>query len=130
MGFSVSTDDRLTIVDVTDRVRERVPNDCESGLCTVFVEHTTAGLVVQENEPRLRCDLESFLRDLVPDEGHAHDEIDDNADSHLRAAMVGPSVTVPVRDGEFAIGTWQSILLVEFDGPRTRRLSVTTVDGG
>ena len=129
MGLSVSTDDRLTIVDVTDRVRERVPNDCESGLCTTFVEHTTAGLVVQENEPRLCGDLESFLRDLVPNAGHAHDEIDDNADSHLRAALVGPSVTVPIRDGELATGTWQSILLVEFDGPRTRRLSVTTVDG-
>ena len=125
MAFEVSTDDRLTTVDVTDRVRERVPGDCESGVCTAFVEHTTAGLAIQENEPRLRGDIESFLRDLVPDGGHAHDELDGNADSHLRATLLGPSVTIPVEDGRLATGTWQSVLLVECDGPRTRRVSVT-----
>ncbi|WP_254763924.1 secondary thiamine-phosphate synthase enzyme YjbQ [Natrinema marinum] len=128
MTFSVETDSRLTTVDVTDYIAAAVPDDCESGTCTAFVEHTTAGLVVQENEPRLRGDLESFLRDLVPDEGHAHDELDGNADSHLRAALVGPDVTIPIENGTPALGTWQSVLLVECDGPRTRRVSVTTVD--
>ena len=125
MRFTVDTEARLTTVDVTDRVASAVPDDLESGLCTAFVEHTTAALVVQENEPRLRGDLENFLSDLVPDEGHAHDELDDNADSHLRATLLGPSVTIPVEDGALATGTWQSILLVECDGPRTRRVSVT-----
>ena len=125
MRFSVDTDARLTTVDVTDRVAAAVPDDLESGLCTAFVEHTTAALVVQENEPRLRGDLESFLSALVPDEGHAHDELDGNADSHLRATLLGPSVTIPVEDGRLATGTWQSVLLVECDGPRTRRVSVT-----
>ncbi|SEQ37223.1 secondary thiamine-phosphate synthase enzyme YjbQ [Natrinema salaciae] len=127
MAFTVETESRLTTVDVTDRIAAAVPEDLESGTCTAFVEHTTAGLVVQENEPRLRGDLESFLRDLVPDEGHAHDQLDRNADSHLRAALVGPDVTIPVADGELALGTWQSALLVECDGPRTRTVSVTTV---
>ncbi|MFB1064089.1 secondary thiamine-phosphate synthase enzyme YjbQ [Natrinema sp. H-ect4] len=127
MGFSVETESRLTTVDVTERIAAAVPDDLESGTCTAFVEHTTAGLVVQENESRLRGDLESFLRDLVPDEGHAHDELDGNADSHLRAALISPDVTVPVEDGELALGTWQSVLFVECDGPRTRTVSVTTV---
>ena len=125
MRFTVDTDARLTTVDVTDRVATAVPDDLESGLCTAFVEHTTAALVVQENEPRLRDDLETFLADLVPEAGHAHDELDGNADSHLRATLLGPSVTIPVEDGSLATGTWQSILLVECDGPRTRRVSVT-----
>ena len=125
MRFTVDTDARLTTVDVTDRVARAVPDDLESGLCTAFVEHTTAALVVQENEPRLRDDLETFLADLVPEAGHAHDELDGNADSHLRATLLGPSVTIPVEDGSLATGTWQSILLVECDGPRTRRVSVT-----
>ncbi|WP_255191465.1 secondary thiamine-phosphate synthase enzyme YjbQ [Natronobeatus ordinarius] len=125
MRFTVDTEARLTTVDVTDRVSSAVPDDLESGLLTAFVEHTTAALVVQENEPRLRGDLENFLSDLVPDEGHAHDELDGNADSHLRATLLGPSVTIPVEDGALATGTWQSILLVECDGPRTRRVSVT-----
>lgn len=127
MELQVETDARTTTVDVTERVREAVPEDCESGLCTVFVEHTTAAVVVQEAEPRLRGDIETLIGDVVPDEGHAHDELDGNADSHLRAMLLGPDTTVPVTDGDLALGTWQSILLVECDGPRTRRLSVTVV---
>ncbi|PCR89780.1 secondary thiamine-phosphate synthase enzyme YjbQ [Natrinema ejinorense] len=127
MSFAVTTESRLTTVDVTDRIAAAVPDGLEAGICTAFVQHTTAGLVVQEAEPRLRGDFESFLRDVVPDEGHAHDELDGNADSHLRASLVGPDVTVPVADGELALGTWQSVLLVECDGPRTRTVSVTTV---
>ncbi|RKD97445.1 secondary thiamine-phosphate synthase enzyme YjbQ [Halopiger aswanensis] len=125
--FTVDTDARLTTIDITDQIGAAVPDDLESGTCTAFVEHTTAGLVVQENERRLREDLESFLSELVPDEGHAHDQLDGNADSHLRATLVGPDVTIPVRDGEPALGTWQSVLFVECDGPRTRTVSVTTV---
>lgn len=126
MPLHVETESRLTTVDVTDRVRAAV-EDCEHGVATVFVEHTTAALVIQENEPRLRGDLESFVSGLVPDEGHAHDELDGNADSHLRAAVFGPSVTVPIEDGDLALGQWQSIFLLECDGPRRRRLSVRTV---
>ncbi|MFA9415442.1 secondary thiamine-phosphate synthase enzyme YjbQ [Natrinema sp. HArc-T2] len=127
MTFSVDTDTRLTTVDVTDQVAAAVPDDLKAGLCTAFVRHTTAGLVVQENEPRLRGDIESFLGEVVPDEGHAHDDLDGNADSHLRAALVGPDVTIPVENGELALGTWQSVLLLECDGPRTRTVTVTTV---
>lgn len=123
--FSVETDGRLSIVDVTDRVRNAVPNDAD-GVCTVFVRHTTAGLTVNEAEARLLGDLEGFLGDVVPDQGWKHDRIDDNADSHLRASLVGPDVSVPVADGDLALGTWQSILLVECDGPRTRELVVET----
>lgn len=125
MEFTVETEARLTTANVTDRVADAVPDDLESGTCTAFVRHTTAGLLVQEDEPNLRADLESFLADLVPDEGHAHDRLDGNADAHLRAALVGPDVTVPVENGDLALGTWQSILLVECDGPRTRTISVT-----
>jgi secondary thiamine-phosphate synthase enzyme len=106
--FSVDTDDRLTTVDVTDRVAATVP-DGASGVCTAFVCHTTAALVVQENESRLRGDVEGFLADLVPDEGHAHDRLDGNADSHLQATILGPDVSVPVADGDLELGTWQSI---------------------
>ncbi len=125
--FTVETDDRLTTVDVTDRIADLVPDDLAVGTVTAFVGHTTAGLLVQENESRLRGDLETFLGDLVPDEGHAHDQLDGNADSHLRAALVGPDVTIPVADGEPALGTWQSIFVLECDGPRTRTVTVTVL---
>ncbi len=125
--LSVDTGERLTTVDVTDRVAAAVP-DGANGVCTAFVRHTTAALVVQENESRLRGDIEGYLTDLVPDEGHAHDRIDDNADSHLRATVLGPDVSVPVTDGDLELGTWQSILLVECDGPRSREVAVAVTD--
>lgn len=122
--FRVSTDERLTTVDVTDEVAALLPDDAD-GVATVFAEHTTCGLVVQEAESRLLGDVEDFLAGLVPDEGHAHDRLDGNADAHLRATVLGASETVPVEDGSLALGTWQSLLLVECDGPRSRTVSVT-----
>jgi secondary thiamine-phosphate synthase enzyme len=124
--LEVSTGARVDVVDVTDRVREAVPNDCERGVCTVFVPHTTAGVAVNEHEQGLLEDLEGALESLVPEgDGYAHDRVDDNADAHLRATLLGESASIPVRDGSLALGTWQSVLFVECDGPRTRTLDVT-----
>ncbi|WP_225334492.1 secondary thiamine-phosphate synthase enzyme YjbQ [Halomicrobium urmianum] len=121
--FTVETDRRLQVVDVTDRVREALPDDAD-GTATVFSRHTTAGVAVNEAESRLLGDYEAMLADLVPDEGWDHDELDGNADSHLRSLLVGASETVPVSEGDLGLGTWQSILLVECDGPRTRTVEV------
>lgn len=123
MEFEVSTSERTETVDVTERVEAALPSEV-AGTCTVFVRHTTAALVVNEAESRLQSDVESFLHDLVADGDWAHDNIDDNADSHLRALVLGPSVTLPVSDGQLDVGRWQSVLLVECDGPRTRTVGV------
>jgi secondary thiamine-phosphate synthase enzyme len=126
MGTSrilVSTEERLSVVDVTDRVQDTVPSDLQ-GSCTVFARHTTTGVTVNEAESRLLSDFESALSALVPDEGWEHDALDGNADAHVRAMLVGPSETVPVVDGDLDLGTWQSVLLVDCDGPRERALDV------
>ena len=129
MEIDVRTSDRVDVVDVTSEVAAAVPDDLESGTCTVFVPHTTAGVIVNENESRLLSDLEDALETLVPrGEGYDHDEIDDNADAHLRAMLLGESATVPVVEGELALGTWQSIMFVDCDGPRSRRLQVVVTD--
>ena len=126
MPFQVSTTDRLDVVDITEEVEDRVPTDTEDGICTVFVQHTTAGVVVNEAEQRLLGDIKSYLQELVHDaDGYAHDALDGNADSHLRTLLLDESVSVPVRDGSLALGTWQSVLLVDCDGPRTRSVTVT-----
>jgi secondary thiamine-phosphate synthase enzyme len=125
--ITVETDRRTQVKDVTEAVAATVPEDA-TGTATVFSQHTTAAVVVNEGEQRLLQDVEGFLDGLVPDAGWAHDEIDDNADSHLRALLLGPGETVPVADGRLQLGTWQSILLVELDGPRSRTLSVTVRD--
>lgn len=113
---------------MTAQVDQEIPDDAESGICTVFVRHTTAGVVVNENEHRLLSDIEGFLEEVVPgDGGYHHDTIDDNADAHLRSILLGESVTVPVSAGKLALGTWQSVLFVESDGPRPREVEVVTV---
>ncbi len=122
-SVTVSTDDRLCVQDVTDEVAAAVPDDAD-GTVTVYSQHTTAAITVNEAESRLLGDFETALADLVPDEGWAHDELDGNADSHVRAMLVGPSETVPVVDGDLALGRWQSILFVECDGPRSRTVQV------
>lgn len=127
-SFGVETDAKTQVINVTDEVRAAVPDDA-TGVCTVFVKHTTAGVVVQENETNLVGDTENFLDDLVPDEGHAHDRLDGNADSHLRATLAGSDVSIPVEDGELTLGTWQSVLFVECDGPRRREVVVRVVKG-
>lgn len=119
----ISTSDRLEVSDITDRVAEAIPEGM-TGTITIFVEHTTAAVTVNEGESRLLGDFETALGDLVPEEGWAHDQIDDNADSHIRALLVGPSTTIPVANGDLDLGTWQSILFVECDGPRTRQVRI------
>ena len=124
--MQIETSDRFDIVDITSEVRDAVPGDCDSGLCTVFVQHTTAGVVINEAEKGLLSDIETFLGELVSQrDGYEHDAIDDNADSHLRSVLLDESVSIPVVDGELDLGTWQSVLLIECDGPQTRSVTVT-----
>ncbi len=123
MEFQVSTSERVDIVDITEEVNRRIFSDADT--CTVFVPHTTAGVVINENESGLLADLESALSQLVPEGSHyQHDQIDDNADAHLRSMLLGSDVTIPVESGDLALGTWQSILFVDCDGPRTRTVRV------
>jgi secondary thiamine-phosphate synthase enzyme len=122
-SFDISTDGRCDVTDVTSQVEAALSADA-SGTVTVFVKHTTAAIAVNEAESRLLSDMETALEDLIPDSGWEHDSLDGNADSHLRALLVGPGETVPVRDGSLELGTWQSILLIECDGPRTRTVQI------
>jgi len=124
--LELSSTERVEIIDVT----ERLPRVCREagvrdGFAVVICEHTTAAVCVNEAEPSLLADLQAALERLVPREaGYAHNRIDDNADAHLRATLVGHSVTVAVQGGAPVLGTWQRVLFVELDGPRRRRLRV------
>jgi len=122
-SVQISTSDRTSVLDITDRVETTLADDRE-GTVTVFVKHTTAGITVNEAESRLLGDFERALETLVDDGGWEHDEIDDNADAHVRSLLIGPSTTIPVADGTLQLGRWQSVLLVECDGPRTRTVTV------
>lgn len=125
MDLEVRTSGQTDIVDITDDIVSILPTSVETGVCTISVTHTTAGVIVNEAESRLLDDIEEFLEMLVPEsESYRHDEIDNNAIAHLRSILLGQSVTVPVRDGGLYLGTWQRVLLVESDGPRTRTVAI------
>ncbi len=103
----------------------------KSGLCHVMVLHATAAIAVNENaDPNIGVDLLSALDGAIPDHaGWLHDRIDNNAHAHIKAAIVGPSETIPVEGGELQLGTWQGLMLLEFDGPRERKVAVRVLPG-
>jgi secondary thiamine-phosphate synthase enzyme len=126
--LEVATGAGKEFIDLTDRVRAIVKRaGVDAGLCQVMVLHSTAAVVVNEfNDPNIGKDVLSALDRAVPDHaGWLHDRIDDNAHAHIKATLLGPSELVPVKDGDLLLGTWQRILLVELDGPRSRKISVT-----
>lgn len=124
--LSISTARRTQLVDVTDHVRALVREQgAAAGTVTVFVPHTTAGVTINENaDPAVASDMAATLDRLVPwDADYRHAE--GNSAAHLKASLMGSSVTIPVEDGRLALGTWQAVYFCEFDGPRTRRVCMT-----
>ena len=124
--LSFSTSRQREIVDVTSIVLKAVrESKIKNGILLVQLPHATASLVLNENETGLKQDLLDKLDDLIPVRGgYQHDRIDDNAHSHLKAAIIGSSRVLPIVDGEIIRGTWQNFLVIEQDGPRNRRLAV------
>ncbi len=128
--FEVRTERRTQVVDVTSEVRAAADDAARACAALVYVPHTTAGVVIQENaDPAVGRDLERALERVVEDSwGWEHVEAgEENAPSHVRAALTASSVVVPLRDGDLALGTWQAIFFCEFDGPRRRKVYVTTL---
>ncbi len=124
--FTVRTDSRQQMIDVTDRVQEAVAQSgVREGICMVFVPHTTAAVTINENaDPSVRRDMLMEIDKIVPlDDGYDHDE--GNSAAHLKSSLFGCSCLVAVEGGRLALGTWQGIYFCEFDGPRTRKVQVT-----
>ena len=119
---------RVEFKDVTSVIQKFVAESgVQSGTCFVFVPHTTAAVLINENaDPGLRTDLDNFLKQLAPrDKDYRHD--DGNCDAHLKAAVIGCSKSLLIENGRLVLGTWQGVYLCEFDGPRRRELRVKIV---
>lgn len=118
------------MVNITPTVREAVKESgLQDGIVVVHCPHTTAGMTINENaDPDVVRDLLKALDELTPDIDYRHAE--GNSPAHLKASLMGNSVTVPVVRGELALGTWQGIYFCEFDGPRTRRFCVQPIPAG
>ena len=121
--IKVRSTEREQLVEFTDKVRHQLKDSGarSEGVCLLYVQHTTAGLTVNENaDPDVPRDMLHALRTLLPQHGMGFRHNEENSDAHIKASLVGSSVTVPFRDGELLLGRWQGIFLCEFDGPRER----------
>ena len=121
--ITISTSKKQELIDITDEVNAIVcKSKVKEGLCNIFATHATAAIIINENyDPNICLDIIDALNSMVKEGGWRHDRVDNNAASHIKSAILGPSETIPIKDGELQLGTWQSPMLVELDGPRRNR---------
>jgi secondary thiamine-phosphate synthase enzyme len=124
--LTIRTRKTQEMLDITAQVSEVVRRSgVANGFCLVYVPHATAAIVINENaDPNVCQDILDALGRMVPEGAWRHDRVDNNAAAHIKATILGPSETIPVREGALRLGTWQSVMLVEFDGPRDRTVIV------
>jgi secondary thiamine-phosphate synthase enzyme len=125
----IRTSKRSEMIDVTDRVRKHlIQADVRDGMAIVYVPHTTAACTINENaDPDVKHDMLQKLSEMIPKSESYYQHGEGNSDSHVKASLVGSSVTVLIENGELVLGTWQGIYFCEFDGPRSRQMHVKLV---
>ncbi len=122
--IKVRSREREQMLEITDEVKRRLKESgISEGICVLYVQHTTAGLTVNENaDPDVPHDMLLALRMLLPQHGMGFRHGEENSDAHIKASLVGSTVTVPFHDGQLLLGRWQGIFLCEFDGGRERQV--------
>ncbi len=126
--IQVNTPDHSVMVDITDLIIRKVQeSDIRSGLCVVYVPHTTAGITINEGaDPAVLEDILAALDRLVPWKG-PYRHMEGNSAAHVKASLMGNSTQIIIDNGRLALGTWERIFLCEFDGPRTRKLRIQLI---
>jgi len=124
--ISISTSKRQELIDITSEVEAIVKKSkVKEGLCTIFAMHATAAIIINENaDPNICLDIIDSLNELIPRGKWMHDKLDGNADAHIKSSILGPSKTIPIKNNRLQLGTWQAVMLADFDGPRNRKIIV------
>jgi secondary thiamine-phosphate synthase enzyme len=120
--LTVATKQKRQVIDITEQISKHLP--AGEGMLTVFVAHTTAAITTADLDPGTDLDLLDALKALLPDLPWRHPHNPAHAPDHLLSSIVGPAVSVPFQNGQLSLGTWQRIILIEFDGPRERTIVV------
>ena len=126
----VRTSGRVELIDITHLIEKVVSESkIRSGLCTVYVPHTTAAVTINENaDPSVKRDITAELNKVIPfDDNYSH--LEGNAAAHIKSSIVGASETLLVERGSLVLGTWQGVCFCEFDGPRSRKVIVKLIEG-
>ena len=134
-SFKVKTDKRLKVIDITNYVEKTVrKSGIKEGILIVFEPHTTAAITINENDPDLFEDLLHIYTKIAPIEHRYQHNLkyagvpkEQNAHAHILSSLIKPSVTIPITNGSIQLGTWQRVLFVEMDGPRTRKVYIKVI---
>jgi secondary thiamine-phosphate synthase enzyme len=130
MILKIKTSAREEILDITEKVKEAVDkeSDSESKACLIYVPHATCAIIINENYDKFVCeDILDFLHKEIPAGKWKHDKIDNNADAHIKASIIGPSQIALIENKKLKLGRWQGIGLAEFDGPRERTVIIKII---
>jgi secondary thiamine-phosphate synthase enzyme len=127
--LELETTDKVDIIDITGNVNAAIAESgLRKGLVNIYSKHSTSGVFINENESGLLEDFKDVIQLIVPTNGnYQHNRIDNNADSHLRSFLIGCNETIPFEEAKLSLGTWQSVLFLEFDGQRTREITITII---
>ena len=126
--IKVTTSRHSQMVDITAEINAVIPPEMKHGICQIFSRHTTAGLTVNENaDPDVCSDILEFMDKNVPWQNPLFRHMEGNSAAHIKASLMGFSLTVPVENAKLALGTWQGIYFCEFDGPRSRTVNISFI---
>jgi len=129
--FDVRTQRKTEFVPITEKIQRIITrNQTQSGVCHIYVPHTTAGITINENaDPMVPKDILLIIDEIIPFVDHRYQHMEDNSAAHVKACLFGSSESVIIEKGELVFGTWQGIFLCEFDGPRNREIYMKILEG-
>lgn len=127
--FVMNSKNKNDILDINSKVEKIVSESkVKEGFAVIYTQHATCAIIINENyDPNILLDIINALSALIPEGKWKHDKIDNNGAAHIKAAIIGPSEVIPIKDGKLLLGRWQSIMLADFDGPRERTVIVQVV---
>jgi secondary thiamine-phosphate synthase enzyme len=128
--INLKTNKRIDAIEITKDVESIISkSNFSSGLCLIYSPHTTSGIMINEGyDPSVVEDINNFLSKLVP-HNIEYKHLEGNSDAHIKSSLIGPSKTIIIENGKPALGTWQKIFFMEFDGPRSRNVYVKLIKG-
>ncbi|MFX1513469.1 MAG: secondary thiamine-phosphate synthase enzyme YjbQ [Promethearchaeota archaeon] len=128
--IDIKSKKRVEFLNITTRIKQVVKDaNIKQGICSIYVPHTTAGITINESaDPAVPVDIISQLEQLVPLHGN-YKHAEGNSDAHIKTLLTGNNVTIPLIEGQLALGTWQAIFFCEYDGPRNRRAQIMIIRG-
>ena len=129
MQIKIQTTKKQEMIDLTIKIEEILEKSkIKNGLLNIYTPHSTAAVIINENhDPNICKDILNSLNKLIPEGVWLHDKIDNNAAAHIKASILGPSETIPIRERKLQLGVWQSPMFVELDGPKGRTIIITII---